>query len=85
MSCPSKLRKELYRIQSNRCFLCGFLEDMVKGTFNAHRLKPSREGGLYIKGNVVLCCTECHIKVEGLTVEEVRLLEPYGRMPVIEG
>ncbi|MBA7473854.1 hypothetical protein ES707_09199 [subsurface metagenome] len=43
------------RFIANECVLCGW-----KGPCDRHRLKLGKDGGKYIKGNIVILCPNCH-------------------------
>lgn len=75
--CPSRLRRETLIRQAHRCAICGFPKSFFKEEFDIHRILPNREGGTYVKSNVIACCSSCHLKAEGLTLEELQLFEPY--------
>jgi 5-methylcytosine-specific restriction endonuclease McrA len=84
LRCPSRLRQEVKTRQGNRCLVCGMPPWSLKESLEMHRIVPAREGGHYRTGNVVAVCRECHVRIEGLTPEEIRLLEPYLPLPESE-
>lgn len=63
-----KLSITLYRDilfdQKGRCFKCGVEEWKLKKRLQGHRKIKGRDGGKYIKDNVVLLCQRCHIRID---------------------
>ncbi len=59
---PLALRVEVLHDQQGCCWQCGVEEWRLKKRLHAHRIRPGRLGGKYVKGNVRLLCAECHIK-----------------------
>jgi 5-methylcytosine-specific restriction endonuclease McrA len=65
---PGVLRSKLLSEQGHKCAECGLLENTEEVEFGVwqgvrlhrHRIKPGREGGKYVYGNVVLLCPRCH-------------------------
>ena len=46
---------QIYNLDTSRCPLCNW-----QGPCDRHRLIMGRDGGRYIKGNVIVLCPNCH-------------------------
>lgn len=75
--CAVRLRRETIARQGGRCFGCG-LQTWMVGPFDIHRIDPDRKGGVYVRGNVIAVCAECHLRYEGLSRGEILSLDPFG-------
>lgn len=82
MSCPKALRRETIDKQAGRCGLCGHKHWALSSSFQMHRIVPARQGGQYVRGNIYALCEECHRIAEGLSREQLILLEPYHSPPI---
>ena len=51
----------------NECVLCGW-----KGPCDLHRIKFGRDGGRYIKGNIIVICPNCHRLIHKLSLCIIR-------------
>jgi len=51
---------------NDECVLCGW-----SGPCDRHRLEMGKDGGKYIKGNVISLCPNCHrlLHLRGLTIK----------------
>lgn len=72
----NRLKKDLYTLYQNRCFLCGLKSTETGKVLEIHRIVPNREGGKYTRDNCIPLCKPCHLRCEGLSKEEILLLDP---------
>ena len=41
---------------------CSFCKEDLLDVLDCHRIKHGSDGGKYTKGNIVVCCANCHRK-----------------------
>lgn len=64
------LRGELLAAANYQCTVCGRMPDDLRH-LHMHRVTPGKNGGLYVAENIVIVCTKCHKRVEGMTWEQI--------------
>jgi len=60
-----RFRLAMLEKYSHRCYICDNRPDNLRH-LHMHRVLPGKKGGQYIESNVVILCTLCHRRHEGL-------------------
>lgn len=66
----SIFRSRMLQKYAYRCHVCGASPDCLSD-LHMHRVIPGTHGGMYVEDNVVVLCSGCHPKMEGLSWKEI--------------